>query len=155
MGRGDDSKLSLDQFELADDEAAVRQALARWGEPAPAPPPPALAARVQAALAEGRPIRDRPRRVRRSWAWMAAALLVPLLLLGGWGVFLDSTGPAGLFGDASGGLAQGLLALTLAAKPLLNALAGAGPLAPALIAFAGMAGWLWWRSVRTIEEAQG
>jgi ABC-type Fe3+ transport system permease subunit len=149
MGRGDDSKLSLDHIEPADDEAAVRHALARWGEPTPAPPPPALAARVQAALAEGRPVRDRPRRPRRAWGWGAVALLTPLVLLGLWGVVLDSTGPAELFGNPDGGLAQLMLLLTLAAKPLVNTLLLAGPFVLTLALSAVAAAWLWWRTVRS------
>ena len=147
MGRGDDSELSLDTFDPADDEAAVRQALARWGEPAQAPPPPALVARVQTALMEGRVVHDRPRRARRSWVWAFGALLTPLVLLGIWGVFLDSAGPARLFGDPAAGPAQWVLLLTLAAKPLLNALLLTGPVVLALALGAAAAAWLWWRTV--------
>lgn len=148
MGRGDDSKLSPDNVNPADDEAAVRRALARWGEPAQAPPPPALAARVQTALIEGRVVRDRPRRARRSWSWAFAAVLLPLVMLGVWGVFVDSAGPAGLLGDPAAGPAQWVLVLTLAAKPLLNALLLTGPLVLALGLGAAAAGWFWWRTVR-------
>ncbi len=148
MGRRDDSELSLDNLDLADDEAAVRQALAPWGEPAQAPPPPAIAARVQAALVEGRPVRDRPRRPRWSLAWVLTALLTPLVLLGAWGVFLDSAGPASLLGDPAGGLGRFVLMLTLAAKPLLNALLLTGPILLALTLGASAAAWLWWRTVR-------
>jgi hypothetical protein len=147
MGRGDDSELSLDNLDLAEDEAAVRRALARWGEPAPAPPPPALVARVQAALVEGRAVRDRPRRSARSWAWAAVALL-PLILLGAWGVFLDSSGPARLLGDPAGGVAHAVLFVTLAAKPLLNALFQTGPVVLVLVLGAAAAAWLVWRTVR-------
>lgn len=145
MGYGDDRELNVSDAELAADEAALRAMLARWGEPAPASPPPALAAGVMAALA-GRP---RGRRRRRALApALAALLLAPLLALGLWGVFGNSLGPAGLVGGPEDGLGQLLLGLTLAAKPLVNMLLGAGAAglaaAAALVAGAG----LWWRLVR-------
>lgn len=149
MGRGDDTELNLTEAELAADEAAVRNLLAPLGEPAAAPAPPGLASRVLAAL----PAAARPR-ARLSLGWAAAGLAaLAMLLLGAWGVLGDSLGPARLAGGPAGGVGQLVLTLTLAAKPLVNLLADAGPaaaLAPALIV-AGA--WLWLRLVRATPLA--
>lgn len=145
MGPGDDDELNLSDAELAADEAAVHAMLARWGEPSPATPPPALAAGVMAALA-GRP-RARRRRTARAPA-LALLLLAPLVALGLWGVLGDSLGPAHLAGGPDAGLGQLLLGLTLAAKPLVNLLLGAGAAGlAATVALMAGAG-LWWRLVR-------
>jgi hypothetical protein len=74
--------------------------------------------------------------------------LLPLILLGAWGVFLDSSGPARLLGDPAGGVAHAVLFVTLAAKPLLNALLQTGPVVLVLVLGAAAAAWLVWRTVR-------
>lgn len=147
MGPGDHDELSLSDAELAADELATRRLLARWGEPAAAPPPPALNARVLAALA-GRPPRRAARRARPLLGALALAIVAPLLLLGIWGVLGDSLGPASLAGDPAGGLGRLLLGLTLAAKPLVNLLLGAGAYGLAAFALLLAGAWLWWRLVR-------
>jgi len=145
MGHRDNDELALSDAELAADEAATRAILARWGEPAPAPPPPALAARVTAALG-GRPAARRPRRALLPG--LALLLALPLLLLGLWGVLVDSAGPARMAGGAQSGAGQLLIGLTLAAKPLVNLLLGSGAFGlAAAVALAAGAG-LWWRLVR-------
>jgi hypothetical protein len=155
MGYGDNDELNVSDAELAADEAAVRGLLSRWGEPSPAPPPPALAAGVIATI-EGRSARTPARRRRRTLApTLTLLLLAPLFALGLWGVLGDSLGPAGLAGGPSAGLGQLLLGLTLAAKPLVNLLLGAG-LAGLVAAVALVAaGALWWRLVRAPGAAMG
>jgi hypothetical protein len=148
MGRGDDPEF-VTQTTLDEDETMVRQALARWGEPSAVPLPPALAARVQAAVREGRPIAVTAPRRWLFWRWFALIVLLPCTLLGAWGVFVDSTAPAALLGDPMSGVAQWLLMLTLAAKPFLNALLLVGPILIVGVGGVAAAAWLWWYAVRT------
>ncbi|NJN15840.1 MAG: hypothetical protein HC822_05895 [Oscillochloris sp.] len=144
MGHGDD-ELNLSDAELAAAEQQTRRILARWGEPSPAPPPPALPARVSATLA-GRPTRTARRRsvVPR----VVAGVFVLCFGLGFWGIFGSSLGLAGLFGGPNSVLGGLVLAVALAAKPLVNMLAGAVfYVLPGLVLLAAAA-WLWWRLLR-------
>jgi len=128
-------------------EAETRRLLARYGEPRPTPPPPDLAGRVLDLLADPQPA-PADSRLRRIYGRALLVCLVALMAFGAWGVLIDSSGPARLFGDLSGGLGQLLLLLTLAAKPLINLLlpAGAATLAVALGVVGGS--WLWWLLLR-------
>lgn len=147
MGPGDEPELTPGDDDLAAAEEATLRLLARFGEPAPAEPPPNLAARVVAGLPRGQ-----SRRAALPWrraAWLAAAAsLATLLIVGTWGVLVNSLGPARVAGGPADGLGELVLVLTLAAKPLVNLLADAGLAAVgAVVAIAAM-GWLWWRLVR-------
>jgi hypothetical protein len=147
MGSGDELELIPGDDELAAAEEATMRLLARFGEPAPAEPPPNLAARVVAGLPRGR---QRPvaHPWRRAGGLAAAAALALLLIVGAWGVLVNSLGPARVAGGPADGLGELVLVLTLAAKPLVNLLADAGLLAAgAVVAIVAM-GWLWWRLVR-------
>jgi hypothetical protein len=143
MGRGD-NQLTPDDDALAAVEAETRRLLARYGQPHAVEPPAALAGRVMKALAEP----PRPaRRLRRLYMAAIMSCLCVALALGAWGVLLDSSGPARLFGSL-GGLSELLLILTLAAKPLINLLLGAGAATLAFIAAIVVGSWLWWQLLR-------
>lgn len=145
-----DNELSVD---TAAEEAALRRLLEAYDEPQPVFALPGLAERVITRLPTEPPAvlavaRRRAGIRRRITTALYGALAFMLLAIGAWGVLLDSSGPARLFGEPSGGLARLVLLLTLAAKPLVNLLLAAGPLLPlGLLLFAGSA-WLWWRIVR-------
>jgi hypothetical protein len=150
MGRRDDE---LTPAALAEAEAATRRILARWDEPQPVAPPPGLARQVLATLP------DSPRQARSSaplptigrWALALGAAL--LLALGGWGVWLDSAGPAGLLGTLGAGLAGLALQLTLMAKPLINLLGASAGMGLAALAALIVGGAIWWRMVSAIMPA--
>lgn len=147
MGRGD-PELILDDDALDAAEAETRRLLARYGQPQAVRPPADLARRVIGAL-EGPPAAPpRPGRLRRLYGGVIALGLCALFAFGAWGVLLDSSGPAHLFGDLSGGLAQLILLLTLAAKPLINVLLTAGALTAAVIVAIVGGSWLWWQLLR-------
>lgn len=148
MGRGDYTELTPSDAEVAQAEAETRRLFGRWGEPRPAPPPPALTARVLDAIEYGPARAVAFRHIWRTTSLTLAMALLPLLALGLWGVFGDSSGPARLLGASAGSLGQLALALTLAAKPLVNLLLGAGPLGLALAIVLPIIAWLWWRLVR-------
>lgn len=123
----------------------MRRLLARYGEPRLLEPPPDLAGRVIDSLA--RPPASTSRLRPISTALILLATLV-LFALGAWGVLVDSSAPAGLFGDMRSGLSQLLLVLTLTAKPLINLLLTAGMFALLILAAIIAGGWLWWRLLR-------
>ncbi|WP_298401973.1 hypothetical protein [uncultured Chloroflexus sp.] len=131
----------LTDAELAEVEAETRALLARWGEPTMASPPADLSARVVRHLSAAP--------AHRGWHWRPLWLAAPLVLLvlGFWGLSIDSNGPASLFGDPATGAGRYVLGLTLVAKPLWHLwLAGAGWwLLGLFVLFA--AGWLWWRLI--------
>lgn len=153
MGRGDEHELMPSEAELAEAEAGTRLLLTRRGEPALVAPPPGLSARVLAALPEpGRPRASRSTGMlwaRVAVAWAAAAVAL-LLVFGAWGVLGDSLGPARVAGGPDSSLGELTFTLTLAAKPLVNLLAGSG----IYVALAGVAilvgAWLWWRLARDV-----
>jgi hypothetical protein len=101
MGRRDEPELIPSDAELAEAEAATRDLLARYGEPAPAQPPPGLIGRVLAAMPDirpgqnGRPWWSFPRPI---FAWGLGVLAALLILVGGL---------AALAGAAAGGVAFG------------------------------------------------
>lgn len=152
MGPGNEPELSPDDDELAAAEAATLRMLARFGEPAPVEPPPNLAARVVAGLP-----RHTPRPVAHPWrragALAVSTLLAVLLVVGAWGVLINSLGPARVAGGPADGLGQFVLVLTLAAKPLVNLLADAGVLAVGAAGAIVLLAWLWWRLVRETSLA--
>jgi hypothetical protein len=144
MGRGD-NQLTPDDDALAAAEAETRRLLARYSQPRTVEPPAELAGRVLGALAAP------PHPVSRLRRIYGGAILIGILValtLGAWGVLLDSTGPARLFGDLSGGVSELLLILTLAAKPLINLLLTAGVATLAILAAIVGGGWLWWQLLR-------
>jgi hypothetical protein len=143
MGRRDEPELTPSDAELAEAEAATRELLARYGEPAPAHPPPGLVSRVLAAMPQGRPGRD-----RRPWwafprpvaAWALGAVAALLILVGGL-TALAGIAPAGI---ALGPGILGNLRAILASRPLGDILAAP---APGLILIAlgiAVAAVAWW-----------
>jgi hypothetical protein len=145
MGRGN-KQLTPDDDALIAAEEETRRLLARYGEPRAVEPPAKLAGRVIDALSEPPP--HPTSTLRRIYGGAILIGILATLALGAWGVLLDSSGPARIFGDLSGGLSELLLILTLAAKPLINLLitAGAATLA-VLVAIVG-GSWLWWQLLR-------
>lgn len=147
MGRGDD-ELSPDDEMVAAAEAETRRLLARYGEPRAAAPPADLPDRVMRSIRETPASAHHSSRLRRIYGAMMLSCLVALLAFGAWGVLVDSSGPAGLFGGLGGGLGQLTLVLTLAAKPLVNLLLTAGALTLVVVLACVGGGWLWWQLVR-------
>lgn len=142
---------------LAAAEAETRRLLARYGEPSSVEPPADLAQRVIGAITSF-PSPQPVSRLRRVYGWLIILGLTALLSLGTWGVIFDSSGPARLSGDLSGGIGQLLLLLTLATKPLINLLLSAGVAALAVIVAIVGGSWLWWqllqRELATSLEAR-
>ena len=150
MGDGDDElNESLDAAALDEAEAATRRLLARYGQPSLAGPPRDLAARTIVTVQAARP----PQSARRQALSLLPLLggLALLVGLGLWGVLGDSAGPASLIGGGEGAAGRTLLLLTLAAKPLINALLAAGPLALGLLILGIFGSWVWWRLVITAQ----
>ncbi|MEJ5346087.1 MAG: hypothetical protein WHS83_14345 [Chloroflexus sp.] len=142
--RGDDE---LTDAELTAAEAELRMLLARWGEPQMAVPPADLSARIVRQLSAPPP-------VRRSWYRWVLVLPVLFMLIGGWGLLVDSSGPAMLLGDPEVGLGRFVLAMILIAKPLWNLwLSAAWWLLPGLLLFLGV-GWFWWRLIADTPLAE-
>jgi len=146
MGRGD-NQLTPDDEVLAAAEAETRRLLARYGQPRAVEPPAELAGRVINALADLPPPQGSSK-LRRIYAGAILIGLAVAFALGVWGVLLDSSGPARLFGDLGGGLSELLLILTLAAKPLINLLIAAGAATLAVLAAIIGGSWLWWQLLR-------
>lgn len=144
MGRGDPQLTPDDGLDAA--EADTRRLLARYGEPSTLEPPSDLADRVIGALSAPSP--QPVSRLRWIYGGVMLLSIVALVAFGSWGVLLDSSGPAHLFGDLSGGLSQLLLLLTLAAKPLINLLLTAGAATLAVLAAIFGGSWLWWQLLR-------
>lgn len=134
--------------------AHVREILAQYGQPALLEPPPGLRDRVLASLPPLPPAAAAAaRRRRRHWALgLSSLLLLPLLLLaslGIWGVLIESSGPAHLFGPPAAGAARLVLLLVLAAKPLVHILLAPGATTLAATALVWLAlAWLWWQMLR-------
>jgi hypothetical protein len=133
---------------MAAAEAETRRLLARYGEPRVAAPPADLPDRVMRSLSDTPAGAHHSSRLRRIYGGVILAGLAALLAFGAWGVLLDSSGPAQLFGDMGGGIGQLLLVLTLAAKPLVNLLLTAGAVTLVITAAFAGGGWLWWQLVR-------
>lgn len=144
MGRRDNPELEPSEADLAEAEAATRQLLAIYDEPAPVEPPPGLAARVVAAL-------PRPAtRTARLPAWAAlrplaalAGAAVLLLALGALGALYAAPGLAAVAGSPDSALGQ--IGRALLATPVGGMLIGAG--AGATLALVALAAgvWLWRR----------
>jgi len=145
MGPGDAQLTPDDGIDAA--EAETRRLLGRYGEPRAVQPPADLALRVLDTLADPG-LAQTGSRLRRIYGGVILVCVVALLALGAWGVLVDSSGPAHLFGDVGGGLGELLLLLTLAAKPLINLLLTAGVATAAVIAAIAVGSWLWWLLLR-------
>lgn len=149
MGRRDDNLLDDERADVA-----LRQLLARAGEPSRVPPPPDLVARTARRLPAEPPARAARRAARRRAVRLAiGATLLCVMALPALVSLLDTLGggsPFGLlFGDGAGGLSRALLALHLLAKPLLWTVGSVGaPLLLAACLAACGAGWLWWWLLR-------
>ncbi len=120
--------------------------------PQSAIPPPNLVATIMAllpatpALAAAAEQRTRIRQ-RVMWGGVTAFLCL-LLLLGAYGVLVDSSGPAQVFGGVESAFGRGVLALTLVGKPMIAALGTLGwPLLLALVTLAGFGVTAWRRLV--------
>ena len=120
--------------------------------PQSAIPPPNLLASIMAqlpatpALAAAAEQRTRIRH-RVLWGGVAAFLSL-LLVLGAYGVLVDSSGPAQVFGGIESAFGRGVLALTLVGKPMIAALGTLGwPLLLALVTLAGFGITAWRRLV--------
>lgn len=142
-------------------DKAVRQKLATYGEPAQWQPPAELYSQIAAQLpaelpAEAARIRQRVRTLLLVSQVAIAFILGGLLILGGWGVFIDSTGPATLFGGVTSTLGYILLTLVLIAKPAVHLALGLG--LPVLLTGVGAAlllFWLWRWLLFSIPTPQG
>jgi hypothetical protein len=139
---------------IPDDSAAaderLRRVLAAYEQPAPLELPEHMSGRVLASLPDMPPAAaaaagQRRKRMLRALQGMLLALAGALCLLGGWGIFIDSEGPAHLVGEPARGLGYLLVILVLIAKPLLHMLLSdsALPLLASLLAVP-LLGMLWW-----------
>jgi hypothetical protein len=149
MGSRDDDELDepVDATLAAEDEQATRQLLARYDQPFSVAPPPGLAARTSLVLAREMNAGATPR-PRSPWFWQLAAFGLGLLvMLGLWGVFGQSSGPANLLGGTESGGGRALLWLTLAAKPLINAVLSLGSVGLLASIVLLVCAWLWWRLI--------
>ncbi len=143
MERGRNSGITDE--ELAEAEAATRALLARWGEPHLVSPPSDLSARV---------VRRFTAAPSFNWRWLWLTVPLFAFVVGIWGIWFDSNGPAALVGSAETAPGRYLLALTLIAKPLWYAwidhlmwwLAG--------LAVVIVSGRLWWRMVVDVKLAE-
>lgn len=98
--------------------------------PTSAIPPPRLVANIMAQLpptpaAAAAAERRRVNRARLTWGVFAAVMAL-VVLLGAYGVVVDSSAPSQLFGGLESSLGRGVLALTLAGKPMVAALGALG-----------------------------
>ena len=149
MGHRNDDELTAAQEAHADQ--LLRTLLTRHGEPSELPPPPLLAIRIVAQLPHlppaGAAIASERARRRRAGAMLGVALLLVLLMaVGAWGAFVDSSGPASLFGGVDTALGYLVLVLTLLAKPLLMVIMALDlPTLTASIAVLAAAAWAWRR----------
>lgn len=118
--------------------------------PRSAIPPPNFAAAVLAQLPASPALAaasERRTRVRQRLVWGSIAVLfIGILLIGAYGVLVDSSLPARAFGGVESALGRGVLALTLAGKPLIAAFSALG--VPWLLAILFMTGisvvaWQW------------
>ena len=149
MGRRNDDFVD---HERAD--RALRQLLARAGEPTQLAPPPDLVTRTMRRLPAAPPaqvarVEARRRAVRLMAGVFVVGAIVALALLGLADVLNGGLRLALLFGDGGGGLSRVLLTLSLLAKPLLYTVGSGG--APLLLAGGAAligAGWLWWRLIQ-------
>ncbi|MBC8078303.1 MAG: hypothetical protein H7Y32_19645 [Chloroflexales bacterium] len=147
MGRRDDE---LTPAQDAQADQLLRDLMALYGEPRPAPPPQYLAQRIVAALPQQPATLARRRLpIAGTGASLAGVLALALFALGLWGVLGNSAGPAGLLGGAASGLGRALLVLTLAAKPLVGSLAAIGlPTLAGGALLVAVASWAWWSLVQ-------
>jgi hypothetical protein len=152
MERRNDDELTATEEQTADE--AIRRLLARYGQPTSVAPPPDLTARVLARLPDKPPAaaalaeQQQQRRGRVLGGMLLCGLLLSLIL-GSWGVLVNSSGPAELLGGVTSTVGQFVLVLVLAAKPLVHAILSPGVtlLLPGLLLIVA-ATWLWWQLVQ-------
>jgi hypothetical protein len=144
----------LDESSEAAADSQLRRILAQYHEPTPLEAPADLKARVLASLPAMPPAAAAAAvRRRRLWVWAGQvavlACMLALLWLGTWGIFIDSAGPARLFGDTAAGMGYLVLILVLVAKPFIHTLLtpGAAPLLVSVLSVPVLAA-LWWYLVR-------
>jgi hypothetical protein len=98
--------------------------------PPSAIPPPRLVANIMAQLPPTPAVAAAAERRGRSRARLIwggfAAIMALFVLLGAYGVVVDSSAPAQFFGGLESTLGRGILALTLAGKPMVAALGSLG-----------------------------
>ena len=147
MGPRNDDELTPAQEAHADQ--VVRALLTRHDEPTYLAPPSLLAIHIAAQLPQLPPaqieaVSQRIRR-RRTVATLGVGLLVVLLAaLGVWGTFVNSSGPAVLFGGVDTTLGHIALVLTLIAKPLLKLITVLSvPTLAASVLLVACAAWAW------------
>lgn len=149
MGPRNNDELTAAQEAHADQ--VLRALLTRHGEPTQVAPPSLLASQIVAQLpqlppAQAEAASQRARR-RRTWATVGIASLVVLLAaLGMWGTFINSSGPAVLFGGADTTLGHIVLVLTLIAKPLVKLITALDvPMLIGSVLVLALAVWAWQR----------
>lgn len=152
----EDDQKSYTPLDAEQADRRLRRLLAAYGQPAMLEPPPDVARRLLAKLPDRPPAAAAAvERRRRGWlrAAQSAAFVGVLALwaLGGWGIFIDSAGPARLFGDTAAGLGYLVLALVLMAKPLMNMLLSVEllPLFACSLVLATLLA-LWWHLVQHV-----
>lgn len=145
----DDNDIPDDSAIAAADER-LRRVLAAYEQPAPLELPEHMTRHMLAHLPHMPPAAaaaagQRRQRLLRALQGLLLALGVALCLLGGWGIFIDSDGPAHLVGEPAQGVGYLLVILVLVAKPLLHMLlsTNAMPLLASLLAVP-LLGMLWW-----------
>lgn len=163
MRRRNDATQTAPQEDAAD--RTMRALLARHNQPEVLPAPQELASLIAQRLPVAPPAeadrRERRRMLRRRMVvWGTAVLLLSFSGLGAWGVWIDSSFPALLFGRPEQGFARIALAITLAAKPIIAVVLSLDvTLLLANIVLVLAAGWLWWRllsrSVVLLRAEQG
>lgn len=131
----------------------MRRLLARYDHPAAITPPPDLTARVLAYLPDAAPAAvataERRKRQRRRWlGGVGLSIIICLFMLGIWGVFVDSSGPVQLVGNAATGLGRIMLVLVLAAKPLVHVVLSPGMLLAVAALVLAATAWGWWQLVQ-------
>lgn len=99
-------------------------------KPNSAIPPPALASRIMAQLPATPALANiqvqRKQQRRRVAAAITLLAIALVLAIGSYGVFFNSNSPATLFGGSDSVLGRGVLALTLAGKPMVGSLISLG-----------------------------
>ncbi|MBA3471397.1 MAG: hypothetical protein H0T53_17305 [Herpetosiphonaceae bacterium] len=125
--------------------------------PPSAIPPPNLTAKIMAQLPASPAIAAASERrvtMRRRTAWGGiAVLLVSLLVFGAYGVLVDSSWPAHVFGGVESTVGRAVLALTLVGKPMIAAFGTlGGPLLLGIVLVSGLSV-IGWRRLATPPAA--
>ena len=119
-----------------------------FAAPTSAIPPPTLVSKIMVQLPASPAIAAASERRstlrRRTISGGIAVLFLSLLVFGGYGVLVDSSLPAQVFGGVESTLGRAVLALTLVGKPMIAAFGTlGGPLLLGLIVMTGLSivGW--------------